>query len=73
VFFVAKFLFEPRIFQRIVDIFVDRYRHLEIDVIAGYVVFLVCLCGCGAAEETQAVGSRGFFPALAMHSRTVNK
>lgn len=58
---MAKFLFEPRIFQRIVDIFVDRYRHLEIDVIAGYVVFLVCLCGCGAAEETQAVGSRGFF------------
>lgn len=32
---IGAFLFEPRIFQRIVDIFVDRYRHLEIDVIAG--------------------------------------
>lgn len=32
---IGGFLNEPEIFQQIVDIFVDRYREIGIDVIAG--------------------------------------
>lgn len=32
---IGGFLFEPHIFQRIVDIFVDRYKTIGVDVIAG--------------------------------------
>ena len=35
---IGGFLYEPAIFQRIVDIFADRYREIGIDVVAGYVV-----------------------------------
>jgi anionic cell wall polymer biosynthesis LytR-Cps2A-Psr (LCP) family protein len=32
---IGGFLYEPKVFQRIVDIFADRYREIGIDVIAG--------------------------------------
>ena len=32
---IGGFLYEPEIFQKIVDIFVERYRELQVDVIAG--------------------------------------
>jgi hypothetical protein len=32
---IGGFLYAPEIFQKIVDIFVERYRDMEIDVIAG--------------------------------------
>jgi adenine phosphoribosyltransferase len=32
---IGAFLYEPHVFQRIVDIFVSRYRRMEFDVIAG--------------------------------------
>jgi hypothetical protein len=32
---IGAFLYEPHVFQRIVDIFVSRYRKIEVDVIAG--------------------------------------
>ena len=32
---IGGFLYEPAVFQKIVDIFANRYRHMEIDVIAG--------------------------------------
>ena len=35
---IGGFLYEPDVFQRIVDIFVDRYREIGVDVIAGYVL-----------------------------------
>lgn len=34
---IGGFLAEPEVFQQIVDIFVDRYREIGIDSIAGYV------------------------------------
>lgn len=34
---IGGFLYEPAIFQKIVDIFVARYAEKDIDVIAGYV------------------------------------
>lgn len=34
---IGGFLYEPEMFQKIVDIFSSRYRSLEVDVIAGYV------------------------------------
>ena len=38
---IGGFLYEPAVFQRIVDIFVDRYRDMNIDVIAGWVCLWV--------------------------------
>lgn len=38
---IGGFLAEPSIFQKIVDIFVDRYREIGIDSIAGYVLVIV--------------------------------
>jgi hypothetical protein len=35
---IGGFLYQPQVFQRIVDIFVDRYREIGIDVIAGCVL-----------------------------------
>jgi hypothetical protein len=35
---IGGFLYNPMIFQKIIDIFVNRYRDMNIDVIAGYVV-----------------------------------
>ena len=32
---IGGFLYEPKIFQKIVDIFVDRYRELKVDLICG--------------------------------------
>lgn len=32
---IGGFLYEPEIFQKIVDIFTQRYRELQVDVIAG--------------------------------------
>lgn len=32
---IGGFLYEPAVFQKIVDIFVERYRELEVDVVAG--------------------------------------
>jgi adenine phosphoribosyltransferase len=32
---IGGFLFHPEVFQRIVNIFVDRYRLIGVDVIAG--------------------------------------
>ena len=32
---IGGFLYEPEIFQKIVDIFAERYRELQVDVIAG--------------------------------------
>ena len=32
---IGGFLFHPEIFQRIINIFADRYREIGIDVIAG--------------------------------------
>ena len=32
---IGGFLYEPKVFQRIVNIFVDRYREIGVDVIAG--------------------------------------
>jgi adenine phosphoribosyltransferase len=32
---IGGFLYEPKVFQKIVDIFAERYRELEIDVICG--------------------------------------
>jgi hypothetical protein len=34
---IGGFLYEPAVFQRIVNIFADRYREIGIDVVAGYV------------------------------------
>ena len=34
---IGGVLYVPEIFQRIVDIFVDRYSEIQVDVIAGYV------------------------------------
>jgi hypothetical protein len=34
---IGGFLYAPHIFQKIVDIFVQRYQAIGIDVIAGYV------------------------------------
>jgi hypothetical protein len=34
---IGGLLYEPKIFQRVVDIFIERYRGMDIDVIAGYV------------------------------------
>ena len=34
---IGGFLFHPEIFQRIVDIFADRYAAIGIDVVAGWV------------------------------------
>ena len=34
---IGGFLYEPAVFRRIVDIFVQRYRGMDVDVIAGYV------------------------------------
>jgi hypothetical protein len=33
---IGGFLYEPHVFQKIVDIFADRYREIGIDVVAGY-------------------------------------
>ena len=35
---IGGFLYEPQVFKRIVDIFVDRYHTIGIDVIAGCVL-----------------------------------
>mgnify|MGYP001803284078 CR=1 FL=1 len=35
---IGGFLYEPEVFQKIIDIFAERYRDLEVDVIAGYVL-----------------------------------
>jgi adenine/guanine phosphoribosyltransferase-like PRPP-binding protein len=32
---IGGFLYEPKVFQKIVDVFVDRYREIGVDVIAG--------------------------------------
>lgn len=32
---IGGFLYEPEVFQRIVDIFVERYREIGIDMVAG--------------------------------------
>jgi hypothetical protein len=40
---IGGFLYQPDVFQRIVDIFADRYREIGVDVIAGYVLVLLCL------------------------------
>lgn len=32
---IGGFLYEPEIFQKVVDIFVDRYREIGIDAVAG--------------------------------------
>ena len=32
---IGGFLYNPEVFQRIVDIFADRYREIGIDVVAG--------------------------------------
>jgi hypothetical protein len=32
---IGGFLSEPAVFERIIDIFVDRYKGMEIDVIVG--------------------------------------
>ena len=34
---IGGFLKEPSVFQKIVDIFVERYREIGIDSVAGYV------------------------------------
>lgn len=34
---IGGFLYEPSVFRRIVEIFVERYREIGVDVIAGYV------------------------------------
>jgi hypothetical protein len=34
---IGAFLYEPAVFQKIVDILSDRYRAMNVDVIAGYV------------------------------------
>ena len=38
---IGGFLYEPAIFQKIVDIFAERYAEIGIDVIAGYVLFVM--------------------------------
>lgn len=38
---IGAFLYHPHVFQRIVDIFVSRYRKMTVDVIAGYVLILL--------------------------------
>ena len=35
---IGGFLYVPHIFEKIVDVFVNRYKTLNIDVIAGYVI-----------------------------------
>jgi hypothetical protein len=42
---IGAFLYEPHVFQRIVDIFVSRYRKIEVDVIAGYASHYLLLSG----------------------------
>jgi hypothetical protein len=38
---IGGFLYEPEVFQKIVDIFADRYREIGIDMVAGYVFFFL--------------------------------
>ena len=40
---IGGFLYEPAVFRRIVDIFVQRYRGMDVDVIAGYVRYTCVL------------------------------
>lgn len=36
---IGGFLYAPHIFEKIVNIFVNRYKTLNIDIIAGYVMY----------------------------------
>jgi hypothetical protein len=38
---IGGFLYQPDVFQNIVDIFADRYRAIGIDIVAGYVHVLL--------------------------------
>jgi adenine phosphoribosyltransferase len=58
---IGAFLYEPHVFQRIVDIFVSRYRKIEVDVIAGYVTQHLSIRG-------RLTSSFGSFIALILNS-----
>ena len=53
---IGCFLYQPDVFQRIVDIFVDRYREIGVDVIAGYVQY----CSWAAEKRFWSFHRRGW-------------